>query len=97
VRRVITVFGVTFVVALAAAGFSLWTLVAVGKTDGRENLALIVVVTFALAFAAAVGITKRIEMAAAAATLVTLFIVGGGFALLYALYASWCGADPSAC
>jgi hypothetical protein len=97
VRRAITVFGAAFFVALAAAAFSLWALVAAGKTDGRENLVLVILVTFALAFAVAVGLTKRLQLAAAVAGLATLFIVGGGFLALYALYAHWCGSDPSAC
>jgi hypothetical protein len=96
-RRTIIVFGGTFFVALAAAAFSLWALVAAGKTDGRENLFLVIVVTFSLGFAGAVGFTKQVQTAVAMAAFATLFIVGGGFLVLYAFYAHGCAADPSAC
>ena len=91
------VFGTTFAVALVAASLSLWGLLEVGKTDGRENLVLIALATFAFGFAAAVAIAMRVDIAAATAGLVTLFVVGGGFALIYALYSSLCGSHPSSC
>ena len=91
------VFGTTFAVALVAASLSLWGLLEVGKTDGRENLVLIALATFALGFAAALAVAKRVDIAAATAGLVTLFVGGGGFALIYALYSSLCGSHPSSC
>jgi hypothetical protein len=87
----------SFVVAAGTAAATLTALVATGETSGYENVVIVTLVTLVFAFATAFGMTRRARAAVIASALFTVIVVAGGFGLLYALFASLCGSDPSAC
>lgn len=87
----------SFLVACLAAGITLGALVAIGATNGYENLLIIALLTLTVSWTTAFVMTRRLGKAIVASAAWTLLVVGGGFALIYALFASVCGLDPSAC
>jgi len=84
-------------VAAATALISIIALVALGATNGSQNLVIVSLVTLLTTFTTAYGMTKRGDVALLLSSFCTLVTVGVGFALLYALFSSLCGSDPSAC
>jgi uncharacterized sodium:solute symporter family permease YidK len=90
-----SVFIVSLLVAAVTAGLTIWLLVAFGRTNGFENLVIVTLVIFGATFLAALGMAKRIGTAALVSALLTTGVVGGGFALLYAVYANLCGSSGS--
>jgi hypothetical protein len=87
----------SFLVACLAAAITLGALVAIGATNGYENLLIIALITLNVGSTTAFVMTRRLRKAILASAVWTLLGVGGGFALVYALFASMCGLDPSAC
>jgi hypothetical protein len=92
-----SVLAIGLFVAALTGGLLLWLLVAIGKTNGYENLFILVAATFMATFVATLGMTKQPRMTAIVSALLTAIVVGGGFAVLYALFASICGSHPSSC
>jgi len=80
-------------VAAAIGALSIWFLAALGKTNGYENLLIVALSTFAAAYFATLGVTKRPTTAALVSFVSTGVVVGAGFALLYAIFASLCGSS----
>jgi hypothetical protein len=76
---------------------SVYALVALGGTNGYENLVIVSVLTLLTTFATACGMSRRADIAVLLSALCTLITVGGCFALLYALFSSLCGSNTSAC
>jgi hypothetical protein len=83
------------VVAATTALISIIALVALGGTNGYENL--VSVLTLLTTFTTAYGITRRVDVAVLLSSLCTVITVGAGFALVYALFSSLCGSNPSSC
>jgi hypothetical protein len=72
-------------------------LVALGETNGYENLLIVSVLMLLTTFATAYGMTGRITFALLVSSLCTLLTVGVGFALSYIFFSWMCGSHPSAC
>lgn len=91
----------TFAASLGAGAttalLSIYALVALGGTNGYENLVIVSVLTLLTTFATAYGMSRRADIAVLLSALCTLITVGGGFALLYSLFSSLRGSNPSAC
>ena len=86
-------FAFSLAVAMVIGALSLWLLVALGRTNGYENLVIVALCTFSGAFLAGLTIAKRVTTAALVSVVSTCIVVGGGFALLYAIFASLCGSS----
>ncbi len=84
-------------VASTTALISIIALVAVGGTNAYENLVIVSVLTLLTTFTTAYGMTRRANVAMLLSSLCTLLTVGGGFAVLYALFSSLCGSNSSDC
>ncbi len=84
-------------VAATTALISIIALVAVGGTNAYENLVIVSVLTLLTTFTTAYGMTRRANVAMLLSSLCTLLTVGGGFAVLYALFSSLCGSNSSDC
>jgi hypothetical protein len=84
-------------VAATTALVSIIALVAVGGTDAYENLVIVSVLTLLTTFTTAYGITRRTNVAVLLSSLCTVITVGAGFAVVYTLFSSLCGSNPSSC
>ena len=87
----------SFLVAVLTAGITWGAVLAIGGTDAYEKLVIVAVSTLICSTATAFVMTWRLGRAVVASALWTLIIVGGGFALIYALLGAVCGYDRSAC
>jgi len=88
-----TVVVVPLFVAAATGALTIGLLVADGRTSSYENLVITTFVTFTATFFAALGVAKRMRTAALVSMVLTAVVVGGGFALIYAVYSNLCGSD----
>jgi hypothetical protein len=89
---------VTPVVVGATTGLvSTIALVALGETNGYENLLIVSALTLVTTFATAYGMSRRVHFALLVSSLCTLITVGGGFAVIYIFFSWACGSNPSAC
>jgi hypothetical protein len=90
-------FAASLGVGATTALLSIYARVALGGTNGYENLVIVSVLTLLTTSATAYGMSRRADIAVLLSALCTLITVGGGFALLYALFSSLCRSNPSAC
>ena len=84
-------------VAVTTALVSIIALVALGGTDAYENLVIVSLLTLLTTFTTAYRITRRVDVAVRLSSLCTVITVGAGFAVVYALFSSLCGSNPSSC
>jgi hypothetical protein len=87
---------VSFFCVAATSAITLIALVAIGKTNGVENLLIVALAAFSCSFAVSARVTRR-RSALITSAVSTLIVVGGGFGLLYALFSWGCAAHPSSC
>ena len=85
------------VVGVTTGIVSTIALVALGETNGYENLLVVSVLTLVTTFATAYGMTGRVTFALLVSSLCTLLTVGVGFALIYIFFSWVCGSHPSSC
>ncbi len=83
-------------VAATTALVSIIALVALGGTDAYENLVIVSVLTLLTTFTTAYH-NRRVDVAVLLSSLCTVITVGAGFAVVYALFSSLCGSNPSSC
>lgn len=91
-----TAYAFSFVVAGATAGITLAILAAVGG-DGFANVVIVTVLTLAVTYVMTLRMTSSPQEAVIASMVATAIVVGVGYVLLYAIYDSSCGSNPSSC